>query len=292
MERSKNIEVERKKLALHGWAGLLLISVFWTLNWNLEGLRTHWGFFPMWLGYCLIIDALVQYRTGTSLLTRSWQKYIGLFAVSAPAWWLFEAINIRTQNWIYLGAEYFTRWEYAFWATLNFSTVIPAVFGTAELIKSFTFIKQLGKGPVVKPNLLTTILFFITGIIMFSLMMAWPLYFFPFVWLSVYFMLEPINIWMGNRSLATWTAAGDWRPVVSLWLGALICGFFWEMWNVFSFPKWIYQVPFVQFGHIFEMPILGYGGYLPFALELYALYHFTAGLLGKSRIDYIKISPD
>jgi hypothetical protein len=291
MERSKHLEVEKKKLAYHGWAGLLLVSVFWAFNWNLEGLRTHWGFFPMWLGYCLVIDALVLFRTGTSLLTRSWQKYIGLFAVSAPAWWLFEAINMRTQNWIYLGAEYFSRWEYAFWATLNFSTVIPAVFGTAELVKSFTFIRRLSSGPVVKPDRLTTTIFFATGIVMFALMMAWPLYFFPFVWLSVYFMLEPVNIWLGNRSLAKWTAVGDWRPIVSLWLGALICGFFWEMWNIFSYPKWIYQVPFVQFGHIFEMPILGYGGYLPFALELFALYHFTASLFGKKRIEYVNIAP-
>ena len=36
---------------------------------------------------------------------------------------------------------------------------------------------------------------------------------------------------------------GDWRPWMSLWLGGLLCGFFWEMWNLWSFPKWIYHVP-------------------------------------------------
>ena len=29
-------------------------------------------------------------------------------------------------------------------------------------------------------------------------------------------------------------------------------------------PKWVYFVPFVDFAHIFEMPLLGYLGYLPF----------------------------
>jgi hypothetical protein len=29
------------------------------------------------------------------------------------------------------------------------------------------------------------------------------------------------------------------------------------------------------------MPILGYGGYLPFSMELFALYHLVVGLLGK-----------
>jgi hypothetical protein len=292
MERStiSAREVERK-FSIHGWLGLGLALIFWGLNWSLEGLRTHWGFFPMWLGYCLVVDALVLYRSGTSLLTRSWQKYIGLFIVSAPAWWLFEAINVRTQNWIYLGADQFSRLEYAFWASLNFSTVIPAVFGTAELLRSFPFIKKIGRGPVIRPDLRTTRLFFAVGLGMLALMVTWPLYFFPFVWLSVYFILEPVNIWLGNRSLAEYTQAGDWRPVVALWLGSLICGFFWEMWNIFSYPKWIYQVPFVQFWHIFEMPILGYGGYLPFALELFAFYHLVTGLWGNKKSRYIKIEP-
>jgi hypothetical protein len=276
-----------KRLALHGWMGLSLIIIFWTLNWTLSGPRTHWGFFPLWLGYCLAVDALVLRRTGTSLLSRSWKKYIGLFLASAPAWWLFEAINLRTQNWFYQGAEIFSPQAYAFWATLSFSTVVPAVFGTAELVRSFPLIERMGKGPVIRPDRKTTLAFLISGVVMLALMMAWPVYFFPFVWLSVYFIMEPLNIWLGNRSLADWTKRGDWRPIVSLWTGAVICGFFWEMWNYFSYPRWIYEVPFVGVGHIFEMPVLGYGGYMPFALELFALYHLAAGLLGHKRTRYV-----
>ena len=50
-----------------------------------------------------------------------------------------------------------------------------------------------------------------------------------------------------------------------------MCGFFWEMWNACSYPKWVYHIPGVGFGKVFEMPILGYLGYLPFALELFLL---------------------
>jgi hypothetical protein len=28
------------------------------------------------------------------------------------------------------------------------------------------------------------------------------------------------------------------------------------------------------------MPLLGYGGYLPFSLELFAIYHLIVGLVG------------
>ena len=139
----KNIENEESKFPLHGWLGLGLIVLFWILNWALPGARTHWGFFPLWLGYCLAMDGLVFLRTDTSLLTRSWKKYIGLFLISAPVWWIFELLNLRTQNWTYIGAEIFTPLQYAFWTTLSFTTVIPAVFGSAEFFASFDFIKRL-----------------------------------------------------------------------------------------------------------------------------------------------------
>ena len=72
--------------------------------------------------------------------------------------------------------------------------------------------------------------------------------------------------------------------MVALALAALVCGFFWEMWNFYAMPKWYYTVPFFGFAKIFEMPLLGYAGYLPFAWELYALYHFVWGVLRRRSI--------
>jgi hypothetical protein len=246
----------------------------------------------MWLGYCLTVDGLVFWRTGTSLLTRSWRKYVGLFVVSAPVWWIFEALNLRTQNWIYIGAGGNSTLGYTFWTTLSFTTVIPAVFGSAEFIASFDFARRLGRGPVIRPDKLTTGAFFIAGWVMLVLLLVWPMIFFPFIWLSPYFILEPLNVWMGNRSLADWTRDGDWHPIISLWLGVLMTAFFWEMWNYLSYPKWIYHVAWGGWLHIFEMPLLGYGGYLPFSLELFALYHLIVGLFGHKKTDYVKVASD
>jgi hypothetical protein len=277
-----------RRWPVHGWLGLALVAVFWPLNWGLAGMRTHWGFFPLWLGYCLTVDALVLRRKGTSLWTRSRPAYVGLFFASVLCWWLFELINKRTQNWIYM-SEPISDLEYFLFASLSFSTVIPAVFGTAELAGTFGWIRRLGAGPRIPPTRPVLVCFFISGLGMLSLMLVWPRYFFLFVWLSVYFILEPINAWRGHRSLYEHTGDRDWRPVVALWVGCLICGFFWEMWNFWSYPKWEYQVPFVGVLHVFEMPLLGYGGYLPFALELYALYHLMLGLLGRPRWDYVQV---
>jgi len=276
-------------LPFHGWLGILLAVIFWILNWSLSGLRTHWGFFPMWLGYCLTVDAIVCVRKGSSLLTRNPVAYVSLFIISIPSWWLFEFINGYTQNWHYEGRQSFTDLQYFLFSSLSFSTVMPAVFGTSELISTFKWTNAVKSGPKIIPRPVLILTIFIAGLLMFCLLLSWPLYFFPFVWVSVFFILEPINVWLKNRSLFRYTADGNWRPIISLCAGCLICGFFWEMWNFYSYPKWVYRVPFVDFLHIFEMPILGYGGYLPFSLELFALYHLIAGLLkpGKPR-DFIQ----
>ena len=276
-----------RRLPSQGWIGLLLIAVFWPLNWLLPGARTHLLFFPLWLGYVLAVDSLVFLCRGASPLTRSRARFVGLFLISAPAWWLFEVLNARVQNWYYVGREQFTGLQYFVSATLSFSTVMPAVFGTAELVS--TFLRRI-RGPVIRPTRRTLTAFFIAGWVMLALLLVWPRYFFPFLWLSVYFILEPINAALGFPSLAQWTKEGDWTPVAALWVGTLTCGFFWELWNFLSFPKWVYTVPFVNFFHIFEMPLLGYGGYLPFGLELYALYNLVTGLLRGVRSDYIRLN--
>jgi hypothetical protein len=60
----------------------------------------------------------------------------------------------------------------------------------------------------------------------------------------------------------------------------LLCGVYWEAWNFWSLPKWIYHIPHVGFWHVFEMPVMGYSGYLPFGLELFAMTNFVVPRLG------------
>ena len=72
---------------------------------------------------------------------------------------------------------------------------------------------------------------------------------------------------MGERHILSEMAAGRWSPVISSAAAALFCGFLWEMWNNYSLAHWEYLIPFVNRFKIFEMPILGYAGYLPFGME-------------------------
>jgi hypothetical protein len=260
----------------HGCAGVLLIAVFWPLNWLLPDatMRSAFFFFPLWLGYVLAVDALVLVRSGSSMRSRSRRDFLLLFCASAPAWWLFELINERTRNWEYLGIDVFNDFEYAVLCTISFSTVMPAVFETAELARTVHWVDRLGSGPRFAVTRRRAAALFLAGTAMLALTLLWPKYCYPLVWSAIFLILDPVNLALGRRHLFVSLNDGDWRPVISLSVGALTCGFFWELWNFYSYPKWIYHTPGAEFLHVFEMPLLGYGGYLPFAWELYALRNF------------------
>jgi hypothetical protein len=66
----------------------------------------------------------------------------------------------------------------------------------------------------------------------------------------------------------------------------LLCGVLWEFWNYWAAPKWVYDVPRLGFGKVFEMPILGYGGYVPFAwsvVQFVRLYDAAAARARRPR---------
>jgi len=285
MDSHRSIKVRAKPW--HGWLGLGLVAIFWPLSWSWPGPnpRAPVPFFPLWTGLILVLDALVWRRRGTSLLTRDLRAFAGLFLTSAPTWWLFEFINRHVRNWRYLGVDHSLFSDLM--GTLAFSTVIPAVFEAAELVATCPFMGRFRHGPRLRPTSRVLAIAFSAGWSMLIALLLWPRYCFPFLWLSLLLILEPINHRLGHSSLLSSTAEGDWQPVLALSLGVLLCAFFWEFWNYWSFPKWIYTIPYGDFLHIFEMPILGYGGYPPFGLELYAFYHLFAG----KGNNYIQIDP-
>src|SRR5262249_31156514 len=147
-----------------GWAGLILVTVCWPLNWMLPGVRTAYLFFPLWLGYILVVDALVQRRTGNSLWTRSRKNFVLLFLVSAPVWWLFELINLRTGNWEYRGRNLFSAVRFNLLSTISFSIVVPGVFQTAQLMRSFRWINRFASGPLIPATCAVFIGLFIIGL--------------------------------------------------------------------------------------------------------------------------------
>lgn len=252
--------------------GLLLILIWWPVAWlQLQPLSDYY-FFPLWFGFILTIDGLVRYRTGTSLLTRSRSKFALLFVASMPFWWVFEGLNQFLGNWQYHTPRSYTSLEYFLLASISFSTVVPAVLGMTELFASFRIGERLPRLPVLPLHRGRLLRLHLFGWIMLATVILFPRYAFPLTWLSVFFIIEPINVAVGQRSIGDFVRSGHWAPVWNVMLATMATGFFWEMWNFYSLPKWTYNVPWVDFGRIFEMPILGYFGYLPFGLEVFSVF--------------------
>lgn len=278
------IAPSRARFPASGGLGLTFIAVGWVTAWLPMHPLSAGSFVLLWFGFVLVVDGLVYLRRGDSILHATPGKFAQLFVFSVPFWWLFEALNARVQNWHYvLDHPYGLTWSplaYNLMATLCFSTVLPAVMEIAALLTSFApLCPRLARGlaePAVPRGLLLGE--GIGGILAIVLPLLWPHYFFGLIWVGPLLLLDAWNAAFRQRSAMAHLLGSDWQFVAALALAALICGGFWEMWNYWSLPKWQYEIPFVGFAKVFEMPILGYLGYLPFGVELFALYQFLLGL--------------
>ncbi|GHO44635.1 hypothetical protein [Ktedonospora formicarum] len=276
-----------KRFPTYGSLALALCLAAWAASWlRIEPLYRY-SFFPLWLGYILFMDALNRHLHGSSLLKRMRGRYLLLFLISSLFWWIFEGLNHFVQNWHYQLDQPYTPLGYFLLASLNFSTVLPAVMETTELLTSFKRLhpRLLSNQPGPRLPLPTLVGAEVLGVLCLLLPIIWSRYCFGLVWLCVILILDPINNWFGRKSTLAHLAVGDWR-FIALPLGTLLCGFFWEMWNFFALPRWYYTIPYVGFWKIFEMPSLGYIGYLPFGLELFALYQFVLLVL-RQKEDYL-----
>ncbi len=255
-----------------GWCGIILGIISWLLAWNrfpwFSKFQNH-TFTPLWLAYIVTINALTYRRGGHCMLRDRPLFFLLLFPVSAGCWWFFEYLNRFVQNWYYIGAR-FDPWEYFWYATLPFSTVLPAVIGTRDWLlglsrheKKFQNFIPLSSS---HPKLVASTILLTAGIGL-AWIGIWPNYLFPLLWISPLLIIVSLQVIFQERHLFSDITGGDWRLVIFSAMAALICGFFWEMWNYYSLAKWKYNIPFVHRFQIFEMPILGYAGYLPFGLE-------------------------
>ena len=87
-------------------------------------------------------------------------------------------------------------------------------------------------------------------------------------------LLDPLNYHWGGPSLLREFELGSHAKLGSLLLAGWVCGILWEFWNYWAGAKWLYTFPILQEWKVFEMPIPGYVGFLPFAVECFVMYEF------------------
>ena len=274
-----------KKFPLYGYLGVLIIVVAEALLFSGNQIVGRWFTPIVWTGYILFIDGLVYAVRSRSLLMTDRLELLVIVVVSIGAWWLCEFYNAPRfwksdldLWWHYHNLEpnlMLRRAGYD-WA---FATIFPLLFITAELF-TVTIFQRSNAGARIrfsKPLLIGFIALGVVGVV-------WPLLFpsawlAPVIWLSFIFLVDPINALRGWPSIAGDLARGDWRRLWSLLAAGLLCGFLWEFFNYWAISKWTYTVPYLGNVKIFEMPVLGFLGFPPFAVECWVIYIFVRSLL-------------
>ncbi|HXY11127.1 MAG TPA: hypothetical protein VEI52_25065 [Terriglobales bacterium] len=267
-------------LPAYGWPGLIALIAA-------EALLFH-GFQPLaiyftpvaWTCYILLADSAVYAIRGHSRLHSDPSQFASIAALSIPLWLIFEAYNLRLNNWVYTGVP--QAWPFALlgygW---SFATITPGIFETADLIASFGWFHASAAPVRLSAGAQRALMFFGALCLIIPLVLPRPLAarLFFLVWIGFVFLLDPINHRHGLPSLIGNLGEGrrDW--FYSLLASGFVCGWLWEFWNYWATAQWHYIFPMFQRWKIFEMPAPGYLGFLPFALECFVMYVTTAWLL-------------
>jgi hypothetical protein len=239
-----------------------------------------------WSGFILAADGLLGLR-GRSWLRTKPKELVLMAAISVPSWLLFELYD-RPRFWSASGPELW--WHYAglppwpgrgFGYVWAFATISPAVLLLAELLEpAAQRIAGRGRGGRVPRELHAGLI--ALGAILAGIPLLWPSpYFAADVWLAWPLLLDPINRLMGRPSVLGDLEAGRRSRPLALLASGPICGVLWESWNWLASARWSYTVPFLGGVRLYAMPVLGFLGFAPFALAVFAIYHFLRGMLGR-----------
>jgi hypothetical protein len=224
--------------------------------------------FPLcWWGVLLALDGAVRLRHGASALPRA-ADWVRVCTASIVFWDVFELVNLRLRDWWYAGVPRDALAGAAF-SAICFATVLPAArLGSALLAKSLSAgIARAEARPRRAPWLL------FAGAFALGLALVFPTVAFPLAWVFLWPLAEGALALRADAeprlsSPLQALRAGDRSVAVRLLAIALPMGLLWESLNWRSARGWFYTVPHFASHKLFEMPLPGYLGYLPFLLEV------------------------
>ncbi len=264
----------KKAFPLHGVIGIFLLILSEILHLKKIEPFYSWFYFFAWWSYILTIDAIIYRLKGNSLILNRTKEFFLMIPWSVFIWLIFEAANLSLENWYYINLpnSMIERWlGYA----VAYGTVLPGIFETTELLETISVFKE----SKIKKTLFSQEahqVLLLLGVLCLVSSVVVPEYFFSLIWVGFIFLLEPFNYRFGGRSLLKDLEEGNPRKIYLLLIAGLICGLLWEFWNFWSLSKWIYTVPFFEKMKGFEMPVLGFLGFPPFAIQVYVMYNFVS----------------
>jgi hypothetical protein len=261
----------KKTFPVYGIFGIGLLILSEILHLKKIDPFYSWFYCFAWWSYIFIVDAIIHYLKGNSLIVNRTKEFLLMIPWSVFIWLIFEGANLFLENWYYINLPHsiIERWlGYG----VAYGTVLPGLFETAEFLEIIGLFKKskIKKG-LISPRRHT--LLFLLGVISLLSSITLPEYCFPLIWIGFIILLEPLNYRLGGKSLLKDLEEGNPKKIYLLLLAGLICGFLWEFWNFWAQSKWIYTVPFFDESKGFEMPALGFLGFPPFTVQVYVMYN-------------------
>jgi hypothetical protein len=233
-----------------------------------------WYYSFAWWSYILFIDAWLRSRLEPATVLGN-PEAPRLMALSITIWVVFELYNFRLDNWHYLDIPPILAVRWLGYA-IAYATVLPGIFVTWRLIQ--VLIPSRGRTKVHLPPSLPTALLW-GGLVASLLPWIWPRYFFPLVWIGPTAVFAAINYRLGGEGILRELEGHGPAKLYRLLGAGAVCGFLWELWNFWARSKWAYEIPFLNQLRVFEMPLAGFFGFPPFALECHEMYWaFKKGL--------------
>lgn len=224
-----------------------------------------WYYVFSWWSYIFFLHAFLHMRGAGSDLLDSPRRFLLQAPLSVTIWLIFEVFNFRLMNWHYIDvpASLPVRW---FGYAISFATVLPGLNVTKHLLNHLGCFDALHCPPLNPPKTFHPWIHG-AGLLSIILPLLWPQFFFPLVWLAFIMLLAPFHFSMASSGLVRDLQAGRPGELLKWLLAGLICGFLWELWNFWAGAKWVYTIPYFGWLKVFEMPLLGFLGFPPFAVE-------------------------
>jgi hypothetical protein len=223
--------------------------------------------FPLaWWGIVLALDGAVRVRHRWSPFATP-GDLLACALASVAFWDVFELLNLRLHDWWYVGVPRNALAGAAF-SAISYATVLPAVRLALALLAPAPGAERIAAAPAPGKRARLAA----AGIAMLAAALAVPDVAFPFAWIFLWPLCESLVAGIRDETPAVASPLQALRagrrdlPLRALALG-LPFGLTWESLNWRCARGWIYTVPHFERPKLFEMPVAGYLGYLPFLLE-------------------------
>lgn len=290
-KKRPDVVFKKRKIPVWFWIGIPINLLGLIPMWAKfdSGPLLNWALVPLFWGFIFMQDGLVYYVSrGRSLFATRPQILVAIAVSSALGWLFYEYMNFFiNENWYYPAGANIKPEIFLIYSSLGSTALLTMALQWFMLLLSMPKLRvKYTKGPKLQFSKKVWIFIMVcTGILLF-LNRFYPNQLFGVFWLlpAIFIMcaLEIAGIWSPFTPLKD----GDWSALSLPALASFIQGFVYEGWNYYSAQHiageaiphtenpafWLYDIPYVNAFHIFEMPVLGFWGYFPFGIYCYVFW--------------------